>query len=143
MWFKAQLYQESRFDELAVSPVGAAGVGQIMPGTWQELIVRMQLAENASVFDPELNIKASAYYMRRQINIWTSPRPAEDRLFLAMSSYNAGAGNIISAQALCDGALLYQQIIRCLPDVTGEHSKETIDYVAKINRFYFRFRFEP
>ena len=51
---------------------------------------------------------------------------------LAAASYNAGAGHLIKAQRLCDGRNLYREIIPCLPQVTGRHSAETIDYVQKI-----------
>jgi len=140
-WFKAQLYQESRFKPLAVSPVGAQGLGQIMPGTWRDIAGGLRLPAHATAFDPKFNVKASAYYMRKQVNIWTSPRPPLDRLFLGMASYNAGAGNIIKAQRHCGMPSLYRDIIECLPEITGHHSKETIGYVENIYKFYYSFRF--
>lgn len=51
---------------------------------------------------------------------------------ISAASYNAGAGHLIKAQRLCGGGNLYRQIIPCLPQVTGKHSAETIDYVDKI-----------
>lgn len=133
---KAQCWQESRFKEQAVSPVGAAGVCQFMPGTWKQVKRSMQVSEDISVFHPEYNIQAAAYYMGSQYRMWKSPRPMQDRHNLATASYNAGAGHLISAQKLCGNPSLYREIIPCLPRVTGIHSKETIGYVINIRGFY-------
>lgn len=133
---KAQCWQESRFKEMAVSPVGAAGICQFMPGTWRDTTRALQLSKATSVFHPEYNIQAAAYYMGVQYRFWTSPRPPEDRHNLAAAGYNAGAGHILKSQKKCGGALLYRDIIKCLPGVTGIHSRETIGYVVNIRKFY-------
>ena len=74
---------------------------------------------------------------------WKAPRPAMDRMMISMASYNAGAGHLIRAQRICGGGNLYAQIIPCLPQVTGRHSKETIDYVENIiGRWYPRMLLE-
>lgn len=65
-----------------------------------------------------------------------------DRMMISMASYNAGAGHLIKAQRICGGGNLYKQIIPCLPQVTGRHSKETIDYVEQIiGKWYPRMLF--
>jgi membrane-bound lytic murein transglycosylase F len=81
---------------------------------------------------PEVSIRAAGYYMGQLHRTWRAPRPAMDRMMLSMASYNAGAGHLIKAQRICGGGNLYRQVIPCLPQVTGHHSKETIDYVEKI-----------
>ena len=73
-----------------------------------------------------------AYYMAYLIGSWYVDRPEVDRHCLAMASYNAGLGNILKAQKLAGGPSLYAPIIKKLPDVTGDHSRETISYVGKI-----------
>lgn len=133
---KAQCFAESSFIETAVSPVGAQGLCQFMPGTWED--VQKGLRIQGDPFDATLNIQFAAFYMSGLRRSWSSPRPERDRHNLAMASYNAGFGNLLRAQRLCDGKLLYDEIIVCLPRVTGRHSKETIDYVKKIRRFYIR-----
>ncbi len=135
---KAQCYQESRLIPTAVSPVGAEGLCQFMPGTWGDVEKALKFPPHASAFAPELSIEAAGYYMGKLRRMWSAPRPDTDRHSLALASYNAGAGHLLKAQRLCGGANLYADIARCLPDVTGHHSKETLTYVERIWR-YFKF----
>jgi len=134
LWWKAQVWQESRFDEAAVSPVGAAGLAQFMPGTWAEIAPQLgygHLTPHAAC--PA--IEAGAYYMARLQRVWSSPRPQMRRHELAQASYNAGAGHIIRAQSLCGGARDWKDIAPCLPRVTGHHARETQTYVERIRRW--------
>lgn len=133
---KAQCWQESRLEPLAVSPVGARGLCQFMAATARE--VGDALREPLEAFWlPEVSIRAAGYYMGRLHRTWSAPRPAMDRYMLAAASYNAGAGHLIQAQRLCDGQPLYRQIIPCLPQVTGHHAAETTGYVRNIvGRWY-------
>jgi len=131
---KAQCYQESLLDPVAVSPVGAAGLCQFMPATWRDM--QSQLGIRTGPFNPVSNVRAAAYYMRGLRRGWSSQRPEVDRHNLALASYNAGFGNILKAQRKCDGARLYPAIIQCLPAVTGHHSQETMTYVERIRRWY-------
>ncbi len=130
LW-KAQLFQESRLDPSAVSPVGAQGVAQFMPATWQEVARELDLG-HVSPLMARPAILAGAYYQGKQIAFWSAPRPAADRYSLAAASYNAGAGNILQAQRRCDGANRYRLVIKCLPSVTGHHARETTTYVRRI-----------
>ena len=131
---KAQCYQESRLNPLAVSPVGAMGLCQFMPGTARDL--QKKHIDLNNFWLPDVSIRAAGIYMLQMNKYWSSPRPFMDRMKLAQASYNAGAGNIAKAQKLQDGALLYDDIIIALPQVTGRHSKETSDYVKKITYWY-------
>jgi soluble lytic murein transglycosylase-like protein len=139
MWWKAQLYQESRLDPTAESPVGARGLAQFMPGTWGDVSKALKWGI-VSRDDACLSAKAGAYYMARLQQIWKSPRPQMERHFLAQASYNAGAGHIINAQRLCGGARDWRDISKCLPQITGRHSRETITYVDRIARWRQRMR---
>lgn len=128
---KAQCWQESRLNPLAVSPVGAFGLCQFMPGTAREVAPAIG-ASYESFWLPETSIRAAGYYMGRLHRTWSAPRPALDRYMIAAASYNAGAGHLIKAQRICGGGNLYRQIVPCLPQVTGRHSAETIGYVENI-----------
>jgi len=79
-WISAVLLAESAGNPHAVSPKGAMGLMQIMPGTWAAL--RAQLALGNDPFDPRDNILAGAAYLRRMRDRYGYPG-----LFAA---YNAG-----------------------------------------------------
>ena len=133
---KSQCYQESKLDPLARSPVGAYGLCQFMPGTARDVGRKLNASPDA-FWLPEVSIRAAGYYMGVLIQSWKSPRPPLDRHKLALGSYNAGIGNLLKAQRLCDNARLYDEIIPCLPRVTGHHSAETIGYTRNIvERWY-------
>jgi hypothetical protein len=75
-FFARVIWQESRFDALAVSPKGAAGIAQFMPRTasWHGL---------ADPFDPIEALRHSAAYLRELLNRFGN-------LGLAAAAYNAG-----------------------------------------------------
>jgi membrane-bound lytic murein transglycosylase F len=70
--------------------------------------------------------------------MWTAKRPFRDRINFTFAAFNAGAGNMLKAQeAAKERGLnpnLWPSILIGLPQVTGKHSKETINYVKKINQ---------
>ncbi|MGE0154818.1 MAG: transglycosylase SLT domain-containing protein [Reyranellaceae bacterium] len=134
MW-KAQLYQESRLEPDAVSPVGAAGIAQFMPGTWDQVTRELRWG----VVDRRLagpSIEAGAYYMAKLRRAWTAQRSDDDRLKLAQASYNAGMGNILRSQSRCGNPAPYEAIMACLHLVTGRHAAETRHYVPAIWRWW-------
>ena len=132
--YRALLMAESGLDPEARSRAGARGIAQFMPRTWLE--VTDALGVRGEPEAPGLAIPAGAYYLARQWDIWTAPRPVQDRICLAMASYNAGAGSLLRAQRVVGGKNLYSEIIQGLPDVTGHHARETITYVQRIWRYY-------
>ena len=79
-WIRAVMQAESGGDPHAVSPKGAMGLMQIIPGTWGEL--RGQLDLGADPFDPHDNIFAGTAFLRAMRDRYGYPG-----LFAA---YNAG-----------------------------------------------------
>ena len=76
----AQLYAESNFNPFAVSPAGAQGIAQFMPGTAAGLGLR-------NPFDAAAAIDAQAHLMHDLLaRFATVP--------LALAAYNAGAGAV-------------------------------------------------
>lgn len=61
-WIRGVMQLESSGNGRAISPKGALGLMQIMPGTWVELSVRYGLGIDP--FDPHDNIMAGAAYLR-------------------------------------------------------------------------------
>jgi soluble lytic murein transglycosylase-like protein len=71
---------ESAYDIGAVSPVGARGLTQLMPGTARELGV-------TNAFDTEQNLRGGARYLAIQIGRFGDLR-------LALAAYNSGPGRV-------------------------------------------------
>jgi len=133
--FKAQAIAESRLEKNAKSHVGAIGLMQIMPATYEEIIKRHRYIKGSSN-SPKWNIAAGISYNRSIWNLFKADRPFQDRLNFTFGAYNAGKGNIIKAQKRAKRSGinpdLWSSIEKTLPKVTGKHSKETLGYVAKI-----------
>ena len=102
---------ESGYNSSAVSPVGATGLVQIMPGTGRMLGVK----NHGHLFDAETNLTAGAKYLRQmyyQFGDWR----------LAIAAYNAGPGAITK----------YGNQV--------PPYRETRNYVVQVLRFYNLFK---
>ena len=134
-YFKAQAVAESNLREDARSPVGAVGVMQIMPRTFEE-IQRKNPAITGSLDQPRWNIAAGIWYDRQHFVVWAADRSLVERLKFTFGSYNAGRSSILRAQqfALGEGlnARLWDSVAGELPRVTGRRSQETVAYVARV-----------
>ena len=77
---EAMVWQESRWRADAVSPAGARGLAQLMPGTARDLGVNPD--------DPFANLEGGARYLRAQLDMF------DGDLELALAAYNAGPGRV-------------------------------------------------
>lgn len=80
---EALVWQESRWNSRAVSPKGARGFTQLMPGTARELGV--------NAHDPSANLEGGARYLRAQLDAFGGD------LEKALAAYNAGPHRVLRA----------------------------------------------
>lgn len=103
---------ESNFNANAVSPVGAMGLGQLMPGTASDLGV-------GNAWDPSANLEGSTRLLKNHItNMSRGGRPSKEAIKLALACYNAGAGAVRKYKGI-------------------PPYRETQNYVKKIIRLYW------
>ncbi len=78
----AVVWQESRWNARAVSPAGARGLAQLMPGTARQMGVNPD--------DPLANLEGGARYLRMQLDEFGD-------IELALAAYNAGPERVRKA----------------------------------------------
>jgi soluble lytic murein transglycosylase-like protein len=78
----AIMHQESTFKSRAVSPKGARGLMQLMPGTAARFGV-------SNIFDPRQNIEGGARYVRFLLDLF------DGDVNLTLAGYNAGEGAVM------------------------------------------------
>src|SRR5271170_5096153 len=105
-WIRAVMHQESGGQEQAVSPVGAMGLMQVMPETYEGLRERYGLGDDP--YDPHNNILAGTAYIREMYDRFGSPG------FLA--AYNAGPNRL--DRYLNDGQPLPTETVNYLAAIT-------------------------
>ncbi|MGP8290477.1 transglycosylase SLT domain-containing protein [Vreelandella zhanjiangensis] len=112
--------RESAYNPEALSPAGARGLMQLMPGTAS--LVSRQLGINDpgpyGVLDPELNIRLGSTYLRDKLNRYQGNRLA------AAAAYNAGPGRV--DQWLGNGMESFDLFVESIP------FRETRDYVQAV-----------
>jgi soluble lytic murein transglycosylase-like protein len=81
LMIRSVMRAESAFNAMAISPVGAMGLMQLMPAVAAELGADDPM-------DPRQNIMAGARYLRQLLN------SHRGNVSLALASYNAGPGNV-------------------------------------------------
>jgi soluble lytic murein transglycosylase-like protein len=81
--FRALIKQESNWNPKAVSPVGAAGLTQLMPAT-----AASECGLSAKErFDPDKNLNCGAYYFSKQLQRFGA-------VDLALAAYNSGPDRV-------------------------------------------------
>lgn len=126
-WWKAQCYQESLLNPMAVSRAGAQGLCQVMPKTWLEQTSLMGIS--ASPFNPRASSLVGAAYMQRMFRGWKSYRAPADHRRWAWGSYNYGVGNMLRGQRAAGMSTSWEDVVPLLP-------REVQTYVERIERWH-------
>ncbi len=126
-WFKAQGITESGLRADATSWVGARGIMQIMPATFEE-IAELSSLPIRDTEDPAQNIAAGVFYDRRLYDLWSDIPDRRQRLAFAFASYNGGRSRTLRAQDRCPSECAQW------PNVQAYVPEETRNYVMKIMR---------
>lgn len=120
--------EESYFDPLAQSAVGASGLMQLMPSTASEINAKMGLGMNVSgaLFNPYKNIKLGNYYylfLKRNL---------EGYDISSIAAYNGGIGSIQRWK----NSLHYNDTDEFVEQIPYS---ETQNYVKKVFRTYWNY----
>jgi soluble lytic murein transglycosylase-like protein len=104
----AVLIVESAYDPRAVSPAGARGLAQLMPGTAADLGVR-------DPFDPAENVRGGGQYLATMLSRYRDVR-------LALAAYNAGPGRVDRTRgvpAIPETQAYVRDVVECFLTLTA------------------------
>lgn len=137
-YFKAQAMAESDLNPNAKSRVGARGLMQLMPSTYQ--LIRSRRPEFGPINDPEWNIAAGVMHDRYLYKLWPADMVEDERLRFTFGSYNAGEGTINRAAGVARQRQLdhtrWTSVEQIAPTVPRWRYLETLGYVRRIDSNY-------
>ena len=121
--------EESRFSAAAKSEAGAFGLMQFIPETARRIAASLEMNDFAieNLYDPALNIRMGARYLRELIDKFEGSYPE------AVAAYNAGEENTVRWEATRTGSNTESFIRRI-------DFEETKSYVKKIMASYAMYR---
>ena len=132
--FKAQGMAESGMDMGAQSRVGARGIMQLMPSTFED--IRSRAPDLVSIDDPEWNIVAGLRHDRALWQMWPEAPTLLDRRRFMFAGYNAGSRTIKRAQRVARrhglDPSLWASIERVAAGVYRWRQRQTLIYLQKI-----------
>jgi membrane-bound lytic murein transglycosylase MltF len=137
----AQAYQESGLDNSRISPDGAIGIMQVMPKTASYKFVNI-----SEVHLLENNIHAGVKYLHflRERYFSSSEIEPASRVNLSWAAYNAGPAKINRLRTIAkkrgfDPNKWFFNVEKIAAEVIG---RETVEYVANINKYYVAYKLE-
>lgn len=137
-YFKAQAMAESDLVPTARSRVGARGLMQLMPSTYQA--IASSRSHFTSIDDPEWNIAAGILHDRDLWTMWSRTVPDSVRHPFMFATYNAGEGPITRAAAAARAKKLdhaqWGSIEQVAPEIPRWRYQETLGYVRKVGSNY-------
>jgi len=136
-YFKAQGFAESGLNAHAKSWVGARGVMQLMPSTYEE--IASHRPEFGPIDQPEWNIAAGIMHDRYLWQLWQKDIADDERHRFMFASYNAGEGTITRAFGVAKKKAApptWSSVEQIAPNVQRWRYLETIGYVRRIDSTY-------
>lgn len=142
---KRLIAAESSFQPDAISPTGAVGLAQFMPQTWAHW-------GRGQRDNPEASIDACTRYLKWLYERFDEIPNTDDRWRFAVAAYNCGRENVNRALSKAREKAgqpasydewraqgnppgpwqTWQFTSELLPEVTGHHAAETLQYVATV-----------
>jgi soluble lytic murein transglycosylase-like protein len=125
-----QIQQESAWNPLSLSRVGAKGLMQFMPATanWSETVNHWGVVDP---FNPAWAIRAGVWYDR-----WLYERVKGDtecdKWHFALSAYNGGLGYVYKRQKLSITPTNWQATGHLNPGITAANQRENEEYPLRI-----------
>lgn len=117
----AVIHTESGFDPSAVSDMGALGLMQLTPDTfeWLQTKTNEPPLEVSALHDPDVNIRYGVFFLSLLLDEFGSDR-------LAVAAYHAGRGRV--------GGWLDSGQLTASPEISDIPSRTTGHYVHKVER---------
>lgn len=115
----AQIWQESRFNPNARSPVGAAGIAQFMPGTAREYGVNVR--------DVDSSLDGYGRFMKKLLRMFGGDYPK------ALAGYNAGPGRVQKAGGV-PRIKETQTYVRNIMAMAEKNADTVAETVADVNK---------
>jgi soluble lytic murein transglycosylase-like protein len=126
----AVAWQESRFNGLAVSPVGAVGLMQLMPPSAADIAGDSSLTSDpVPLFDTGKNLQLGQAYLS-----WLINKSTGYDILRAVAAYNGGPSTVSRTEALVGSNVDSLTLIESLPYA------ETRAYVQKVMAAYWTYR---
>lgn len=138
----AVAFQESHWRSDAVSPTGVRGLMMLTQRTANEL--------NVDRLDPLESIEGGSRYLKQLYNRMPESVQGEDRLYMALASYNVGMGHVEDARKITQGQGFnpnsWEDVAKHLPLLTQRkwyrqtrygyaRGNEPVAYVHNIRRY--------
>lgn len=131
----AIVYHESKFDEQALSPVGAKGLMQVM----DIAAVHYGLPE-ADLYDPETNIALGTILLEDLFEQFAREGVAdEDIVRFALASYNVGGGALARRRAEADSLGLDPNSWADVATIFDRDDHSTPSYIAAVESTYVKY----
>lgn len=124
--------KESNFNKDALSRSNAKGLMQIMDSTANEVVQNINTIPNKeyNIYDEYNNIYIGSKYLSELINIY------EGNMFLAVTAYNAGMGNV--NKWIKEDIKYYDNIEKILEIIKFQETKR---YLIDVFRYYNIYKF--